>query len=223
VKFDENFNVFRQKTPYKSFARAFRIDFNDWKIYRRAVRMSDWYSRLTNYFPEKEMKSKKHFELLFHEKQGNYKLLEGPDHLVIYLEQSDYIFIDFMLVFGNNRGKGSGSRVLNELKKMGKSIILEVEPATIKDPDSEKRIKFYEKNGFLKIDSIGYERIHVITKELNKMDIFCWSPIHKTEQWVFERIKDAYVEVHAFKTKELYGSKPQPVSEVLWMKEPVYI
>ena len=184
--------------------------------------MSDWYSRLTEYFPEKEMKSKKHFELLFQEKQGIYQLLEGQDHVVVYFEQSDFLFIDFILVTGSNRGKGRGSVILNELKQKEKAIILEVEPATPKDPDSEKRIKFYEKNGFLKMPTIGYERTHVVTKELNKMDIFCWSPLNITEYWVYDRIKHTYVEVHAFKTKELYGSIPQPVSEVLWLKEPIY-
>lgn len=181
--------------------------------------MSDWYSRLTDYFPEKEMKSKKHFEILFQEKEGNYKLLEGPDHLVLYFEQPDYLFIDFILVFGSNRGKGRGSMVLNELKQKGKAIILEVEPENFHDPDSKKRIQFYEKNGFFKCDEIRYERIHVITKELNTMDVFCWSSEVTTEQWVYDRIKDTYVEVHAFKITELYGCEPQSVSEVLWMKE----
>ncbi|MEH7074512.1 GNAT family N-acetyltransferase [Neobacillus drentensis] len=184
--------------------------------------MYDWYSRLTSYFPEREMKSKQHFEVLFQEKLETYKLLEGPDHMVIYLDQPDYIFIDFILVFGNSRGKGRGSMVLNELKQWGKPIILEVEPANLKDPDSEKRIRFYEKHGFVKQDSISYERIHVVTNELNKMDIFCWSPIHRNEDWVFDRIKNAYEEVHAYKIEELYGRKPQHVSEVLWLKEPVY-
>lgn len=184
--------------------------------------MFDWYSRLTDYFPEKEMKSKKHFELLFQEKQGIYKLLEGSDHLVVYFEQADYIFIDFILVFGSSRGKGRGSMILNELKQLGKAIILEVEPATFNDPESEKRIRFYEKNGFLKMNSIGYERIHVVTNELNKMDIFCWSPVHTTEHWVYDRIKHTYVEVHAYKVEDLYGCNPQHVSEVLWLKESVY-
>lgn len=184
--------------------------------------MYDWYSRLISYFPEKEMKSKQHFELLFQEKQGTYKLLEGPDHIVIYLDQPDYIFIDFILVFGTSRGKGRGSIILNELKQLGKAIILEVEPSTMNDPDSERRIRFYERHGFIKMPSIRYERIHVVTNELNKMDVFCWSPHQTTEQWVFERIKHTYVEVHAYKIEELYGRNPQHVSEVLWLREPAY-
>ncbi|WP_165350634.1 MULTISPECIES: GNAT family N-acetyltransferase [Bacillaceae] len=184
--------------------------------------MSDWYTRLTEYFPEKEMKSKKHFEILFQEKKGMYQLLEGPDYVLVYFEQSDYIFIDFILVGGGSRGKGIGSMVLDHLKKEGKAIILEVEPATVKDPDSEKRIRFYEMNDFLKMNSIQYERIHMVTNELNKMDIFCWSPVHRTEQWVYDKMKAVYDEVHAFKARELYGRNPQPVSDVLWMRELIY-
>lgn len=112
--------------------------------------------------------------------------------------------------------------ILDELKHKGKAIILEVEPVTLTDPDSEKRIRFYENNGFLKLDSIGYERIHMVTHELNKMDIFCWSPVHRTEQWVFDRMKAIYDNVHAFKAKELYGCHPQPVSEVLWLRGLAY-
>ena len=181
--------------------------------------MSDWYGRLRDYFPEKEMKSKKHFDTLFQDKEGIYQLDEGPDHVLVYFEKPDYIFVDYILVTSNVRGKGTGSIVLNKLKTKGKAILLEVEPVTVIDPDSEKRIRFYEKNDFLNMDSIGYERIHMVTNELNKMDIFTWSSVYRTEQWVFDRMKDIYHEVHAYKATELYGCLPQPASEVLWMKQ----
>lgn len=181
--------------------------------------MRDWYVRLCDYFPEKEMKSKRHFETLFQEKQGIYQLDEGPDHVLVYFEKQDYVFIDYILVDPGVRGKGTGSIVLNKLKEKGKAIILEVEPVTIVDPDSEKRIRFYQKNDFLKMDSVGYERIHMVTKELNKMDIFMYSPVSRTEQWAFDIMTEIYQEVHSYKAEELYGCNPQPASEVLWMKE----
>jgi hypothetical protein len=184
--------------------------------------MSDWYTRLTEYFPEKEMKSKKHFEILFHEKQGIYQLEESQDHQLVYFEKSDYIFVDYILVAGSSRGKGRGSTILDQLKRKGKAIILEVEPANLIDPDSEKRIHFYEKNGFFKMNSIKYERIHIVSNELNKMDVFCWAPIHRTEEWVFDRMQDIYKEVHAFHTKEVYGRTAQPVSDVLWLRKLQY-
>ncbi|MGG3467434.1 GNAT family N-acetyltransferase [Neobacillus pocheonensis] len=185
--------------------------------------MSDWYTRLTDYFPEKEMKSKMHFEILFHEKQGIYQLEESQDHVLVYFEKADFIFIDYILVARNNRGNGRGRMILDQLKQKGKAIILEVEPVTLNDPDSEKRIRFYEKNDFLKMESIGYERIHMVTDELNKMDIFCWSPVHRTEQWVLDQMEEIYQEVHAFKARELYGCNPQSGNEVLWLKELVNV
>lgn len=184
--------------------------------------MGDWYTRLTEYFPEKEMKSKGHFEVLLEEKKGIYQMVEGPDHVLVYFEQPDFIFIDYILVSGRSRGKGIGSLILDHLKSTNKAIILEVEPANVLDPDSKKRIRFYENNGFLKMDSIQYERIHMVTNELNKMDIFCWSPVHRTEQWVYDRMKAIYEEVHVFKAGELYGCNPQLVSDVLRMRELIY-
>ncbi|MGS2779668.1 GNAT family N-acetyltransferase [Robertmurraya sp. GLU-23] len=181
--------------------------------------MSDWYSRLTDYFPEKEMKSKKHFEILFHEKRGIYQVEESPSHVIVYLEKDEYIFIDYILVTQNKRGNGKGSKILEELKHKGKAIILEVEPVTQIDPDSKKRVRFYEKNGFRKMESISYERIHMVTDELNKMDILCWSPIHRTEQWVYDQMKTVFNEVHAFKAKELYNRQPQLVTDVLRLRE----
>lgn len=182
--------------------------------------MRDWYGRLRDYFPEKEMKSKQHFELLFQEKKEIYQLEESPDHILVSLEKSDYVFIDYILVDASSRGKGTGSIVLDQLKRKGKAIILEVEPITISDPDSEKRIRFYEKNGFSMMNSIRYERIHMITKELSKMHILAWTPDSRTEEWVFEQMKDIYNEAHAYKSMELYGCHPQSASEVLWMGEP---
>ncbi|NRD77837.1 GNAT family N-acetyltransferase [Bacillus sp. BRMEA1] len=184
--------------------------------------MKDWYARLTDYFPEKEMKTRRHFEILFHEKQGIYQLEESQDHVLVYFETSECIFIDYILVTQNNRGNGRGGQILDQLKRKGKAIILEVEPVSIIDPDSDKRIRFYEKNHFLKMNSIQYERIHMVTNELNKMDIFCWLPVHRTEQWVYDQMKAIYEGVHAFKAKEMYGRNPQPVSDVLWMRELTY-
>lgn len=183
----------------------------------KAKRSSNWYNRLRDYFPEKEMKTKEHFDLLLQEKREFYQVMEGPDYVVVYFEKRDYIFIDYILVSGNSRGKGVGSIVLQEFKKTGKMIILEVEPITILDPDSEKRIRFYNRHDFLKMEGIGYERIHMVTNELNKMDIYCWSQSDVTDSWALECMAEIYKEVHAFKAKELYGRDPQPISDVLWL------
>lgn len=179
----------------------------------------DWYERLKEYFPEREMKSKQHFEILLKEKFELYQVMEANDYVVVYFEQLDYIFIDYILVSGNARGKGIGGKVLDLFKDKGKAIILEVEPITMEDPDSEKRIRFYERHGFVKMENIGYERIHSVSKELNKMDVYCWSNVETTEEWVLEKMKEIYTNVHAYKTQELYGVDAQSVTEVLWLRK----
>ncbi|PLR96844.1 GNAT family N-acetyltransferase [Bacillus sp. T33-2] len=175
----------------------------------------DWYGKLIDYFPQKEMKSKEHFELLFSEKRGTYKKEEGTDYVLIYLEKTEFIFIDYILVSGSSRGKGTGSKLLDRMKRKRKAIILEVDPITEADPDSSKRVAFYNKNGLHKVDSITYERIHAITKELIRMDIFCWSPSPKSDFWVFERMKTAYKEAHSYKAAEIYNTSIQAADEVL--------
>jgi len=180
---------------------------------------NNWYERLKEYFPEREMKSKQHFETLLKEKYEMYQVLEEEDYVVVYFEQLDYIFIDYIIVSGNTRGKGIGGKVLDLFKEKGKAIILEVEPITNEDPDSEKRIRFYERHGFLKMENIGYERIHHVTKELNKMDIYCWSTKERAEDWVMEKMSEVYTNVHGYKTEELYGVQPQSTNEILWLRK----
>ncbi|RFU63729.1 GNAT family N-acetyltransferase [Peribacillus glennii] len=177
--------------------------------------MTEWYNKLTEYFPAREMKSKDHMQALFMEKGLIYKREEGPAHIVVYLEKEDFIFIDYILVSGKYRGNGMGSTLINRLKKKGKPIILEVEPITPADPDTKKRVIFYEKNSFRKATSITYKRLHIVTNELNEMDIYYWSPTPKTTEWVFEKMKGIYREVHAYRAADFYGKPAQEVSDVL--------
>ncbi|WP_079507286.1 GNAT family N-acetyltransferase [Mesobacillus jeotgali] len=181
--------------------------------------IKDWHEKLLEYFPAREMKSKKHFESLFTEKEKVYKKEEGPEYVLVYLEQQDFIFIDYILVSGSRRSRGTGSRLLDRLKQKNKAIILEVEPENASDPDSLKRIDFYQRNGFKEMGSIQYERIHAVTGELNKMDIYSWAPSPRTDEWVFERMKYVYQEIHAFNSKKLYGKNPQPADDVLQLRK----
>lgn len=183
--------------------------------------MSTWYKALEKYFPANEMKSKEHFHVLLEEKQTAYKIEEGPDHVLVYFEKEDFLFVDFMLVHSQNRSKGVGSTVINQLKLKNKPIILEVEPASLADPDTEKRIRFYEKVGFRHMDSIKYTRIHPVTKELNEMELYYWSPVSLSEEWAIEKMTVVYEEVHSYHSYNLYGTPPQEIHEVLKVKEPV--
>ena len=86
------------------------------------------------------------------------------------------MFIDYIFVSKDARGEGLGNKLIEKLKKKRKPIILEVEPVNYEDTDSEKRLKFYQREGFKHATSIGYERRSLATNEVNKMEILYWAP-----------------------------------------------
>ncbi|MEM1503762.1 GNAT family N-acetyltransferase [Domibacillus sp. 8LH] len=184
--------------------------------------MSTWYTALKEYFPANEMKSKEHFDLLLKDKGSLYKVEEGPEYVLVYFEEDDFLFVDYMLVHSKNRSGGIGSKVINQLKRKNKPIILEVEPISIHEPDTRKRVRFYEKVGFRHIDTIQYTRIHPITKELNEMEIYYWSPVLKSEGWTIEKMAAVYKEVHTYQSESLYNTPPQAIQKVLILKEHVF-
>lgn len=184
--------------------------------------MSNWYTALKEYFPANEMKSKEHFDVLLSDKETTYQIEGGPKYVLVYFEKEDFIFVDYMLVGSNNRSSGIGSKAINQLKSKNKPIILEVEPISADEPDTRKRVRFYEKVGFKHMNTIQYTRIHPITKELNEMEIYYWSPVVKSEGWVMEKMATVYKEVHAYQSERLYRTPPQPIQEVLVLKEQVY-
>lgn len=177
----------------------------------------NWYEKLNQYFPIEEMKSKEHMEALLQEKKDIYHKDEGKNHVLMYAELPDFIFIDYLFVSKDARGEGLGSKLINKLKDKNKPIILEVEPVNYEDSDSEKRLKFYQKQGFKHAESIGYERRSLATNEVNKLEILYWAPNNESEEEIFEAMQQTYTLIHTFKDKELYGESYQPVHEVLIM------
>lgn len=180
--------------------------------------METWFSNLRDYFPAKEMKSETHMTQLFKEKPASYKLDEGPHYTLVYFEKPDFLFIDYILVNSSSRGNGLGSKVIERVKKKNKMIILEVDPISQEDPETAKRVRFYQKQNFKKVSSIEYVRKHPITGERSEMDIFYWSPQPESDEWVMEKMKEAYEEVHAFNSEEFYGNPPQATDEVLKLR-----
>lgn len=175
----------------------------------------NWYEKLNQYFPIEEMKSQKHMELLLKEKGDIYYKDEGPNHVLMYVEMDDFIFIDYLFVSKAARGQGLGKKILNKLKNKQKSIILEVEPIDYEDTDSEKRQKFYEREGFHPAKSIGYRRRSLATKEINELEILYWSPKENDEEAIYEKLKQTYKTIHTYKDRQLYGEAYQNVDEVL--------
>jgi GNAT superfamily N-acetyltransferase len=179
----------------------------------------NWYEKLNQYFPIEEMKSKEHMETLLIEKADIYHKDEGKNHVMMYAELNEFIFIDYIFVSNKARGEGLGHRLLENLKKKGKPIILEVEPMNYEDTDTEKRLKFYQRESFKHANAIGYERRSLATNEVNKLEILYWAPNGESEEHIYKAMKKTYNLIHTFKDKELYGESYQPVSEVLSLNE----
>lgn len=178
-----------------------------------------WYEKLNQYFPIVEMKSKEHMETLLKERSDIYHKDEGPYHILMYVELDSFIFIDYLLVTSEARGLGLGHQLLEKLKEKEKPIILEVEPINYEDSDTEKRLRFYKREGFTHAQSIGYHRRSLATKEVNSMEILYWAPHDESEEIIFEAMKKTYDLIHTYKDHEFYGESYQPVDEVLTFDE----
>lgn len=175
----------------------------------------DWYEKLSNYFPVEEMKSKEHMQTLLKEKPQMYHKDESKDHVMMYVETDDFLFIDYIWVNSETRGRGIGHQLIEKLKKHDKPIILEVEPIDYEDTDTEKRLKFYKREGFKHAVSIGYRRRSLATNEINEMEILYWSPTDESEENILEKMKKTYEEIHTYKDTHFYGESYQSVDEVL--------
>lgn len=178
----------------------------------------NWYEKLSRYFPIEEMKSEEHMELLL-DQEKRYKKDEGPNHIVMYAEFEDFIFMDYLLVSKEARGQGLGGKIMQKMKKKGKPIILEVEPIDYSDSDTVKRQRFYEREGFKKAELIGYRRRSLATGEVNELEIMYWSPTGESEHSIYEKMKKVYEKIHTYKDEELYGETYQPVEDVLTVEE----
>ncbi|OZU90624.1 GNAT family N-acetyltransferase [Virgibacillus indicus] len=179
----------------------------------------NWYEKLNKYFPVEEMKSKEHMEMLLDEKGDVYYKDESPQHVMMYAEFDSFIFIDYVWVSTKTRGQGIGHQLIEKLKQKNKPIILEVEPVDYDDTDSEKRLRFYHREGFTHAQSIGYNRRSLATNEENAMEILYWSPNNESEEMIFNQMKKMYEDIHTYKDEELYGKSYQAVEEVLIFDE----
>jgi len=174
-----------------------------------------WYEKLNQYFPIEEMKSREHMETLLEERSDIYHKDEGPNHVLMYAELENFIFIDYLFVSKNARGQGLGHKLMEKMKQRGKPIILEVEPINYEDSDTEKRLRFYKREGFEHAQSIGYKRRSLATNEINEMEILYWSPNGESEKAIFDAMKKTYDLIHTYKDKQFYGESYDPSKEVL--------
>ncbi|HYK71901.1 MAG TPA: GNAT family N-acetyltransferase [Pseudoneobacillus sp.] len=179
----------------------------------------NWYEKLNHYFPIEEMKSKEHMETLLKERSDIYQKDEGPNHVLMYAELDNFVFVDYLFVSKEARGEGLGHKLLEKLKRKGKPIILEVEPIKFEDSDTEKRLRFYKREGFEHAEHIGYKTRSLSTNEISELEILYWAPNGESEEMIFEAMKKTYNLIHTYKDKYFYGESYQPVDEVLTFSE----
>lgn len=175
----------------------------------------NWYQKLNEYFPIEEMKSKAHMEALLKERSDIYHKEGGKHHVLMYAEFDSFIFIDYLYISKDARGQGLGGKLIGELKKKNKPILLEVEPVDEDDADTEKRLKFYQREHFKHAQSIGYQRRSLATNEVNKMEILYWSPKTESEEEMLEAMKQTYEKIHIYKDEQWYGDSYEKTDEVL--------
>lgn len=175
----------------------------------------NWYTKLNQYFPVEEMKSREHMETLLKEKDKVYRKDEGPNHVLMYVEFEDFIFVDYLFVSTEARGEGLGRKLLQKLKDTGKTILLEVEPVNYEDTDTEKRLRFYKREGFVHATQIGYNRRSLATGENTVLEILYWTPKPRDEKDVYEAMKWTYENIHTYKDEEFYGESYDPTNKVL--------
>ena len=75
------------------------------------------------------------------------------------IEAGGYLYIMYLAVVANARGKGYGTRILDQLKRRypHKTLVLDIEPLDKKASNYDQRVqrlKFYERNGF---SLVGYD------------------------------------------------------------------
>lgn len=181
--------------------------------------LTTWYEKLAEYFPVEEMKSQKHMELLLKEKSEIYHKDESSKHVLMFVETDDFIFVDYLFVSSEARGEGLGQKLLEQLKKKKKPIILEVEPIDYEDTDTEKRQRFYAREGFKHAQSIGYRRRSLATNKIMELEILYWSPENEDENSIYDKMKHTYEVIHTYKDKDLYGQSYEAVEDVLTLND----
>ena len=128
----------------------------------------------------------------------NPSVNNNPIGIISLWYLSEYIFIEHFAIVTNNRSKGYGSKVLQELIDNVKiPIILEVEP--IGDIISKKRIRFYENLNFKLLDYPYFQPSYVSGKESIEMNLM----LHDSKLLDKKPLKEIITEIHSV----VYGYK----------------
>src|SRR5699024_6439354 len=173
----------------------------------------NWYEKSSEYFPVEEMKSKRHMDILLKEKGEVYYKDEGPYHVRMFAEFDTFVFIDYLWVSAKARGQGIGHKLIEKLKAKNKRIILEVEPIDYEDSDTEKRLRFYKREGFSHAQSIGYNRRSLATDEETPLEILYWSPYDESEDVIYDQMKKCTKRFIRIRIKKFMESHTNPLKK----------
>lgn len=138
---------------------------------KKILDFDEAYKIMEEAFPVSEIRPYEKLKTLFEQEvlsiYGYYDTdLQGT---MILWQDQNYLVIENFAVDCQIRGAGIGSKMLQAIceKFAPKTIVLEVEQPY--DEISEKRIKFYERNGFV-LSEYGYEQPKINT-EVNKIPL----------------------------------------------------
>ena len=115
-------------------------------------------------FPEDERRLYRvagHVEEVVREKGGKFRGFvydDGGDFflgVMTYWIFEGYVYVEHFAVDPNQRGKSIGSKMLGHLfETVSPNVLIEVEMPGL--PETDRRIAFYERNGFRKREEIKY-------------------------------------------------------------------
>lgn len=181
------------------------------------TQLPPYFRRLTEYFPDQELKPLGQFTDLLSQ-EPYYHKIETNQHILLYAEFHDFLFVDFMLVDSRYRNRRIGSQLIDQLKMKGIPILLEVEPEDAATVDSGLRRTFYRKRGFHIADNVRYQRMNK-EGELFDMDIFYWSPSGPLpDELILAMMTQVCNSVHNYEAMRHYGRVPAEPSQVLSLR-----
>lgn len=121
---------------------------------------------MTDQFPSSELKSYDEFVSLLADVDKSYHLylVKDSDSLVGYIlfyidNKRNFLWIDYLAVLPDSYSKGYGRCILEELKNnfsKYRRIYFEVEKPVVENPNTIRRVRFYESCGCKKLDCEYY-------------------------------------------------------------------
>ena len=159
--------------------------------YAQNERAKRIYSSYTNTFPEDERRSEKQFDQLFNN--------DKTEILGVFFEQkfigyaiiwtlSDFSFMEHFEIFSEYQNKKYGSSFLKHITGKHSHLIIETEPIDLND-DAERRINFYERNGFYTLQKDYIQPAY--SAEKNSLELWLMANYHPEKlEFVKENIYD---------------------------------